>query len=106
GKLHSLADLAEKPVVVVVFTCISCPTAADYEDRIQALAQTYGGDEGPAAVVAICVNRVPEDQLPALKNRASEKSFDFLYLYDESQQIAKAYGALFTPEFFVLNQDR
>src|SRR5690606_8194054 len=41
GKLHSLADLAEKPVVVVVFTCISCPTAADYEDRIQALAQTY-----------------------------------------------------------------
>jgi peroxiredoxin len=106
GKQHSLADLADTPVVVVVFTCASCPTAADYEERINALTAKYGGEAGRAAVVAICVNRLDEDQLPALKARAEERSLQFTYLYDESQKIAKDYGALFTPEFFVLNQDR
>ncbi|MBX3438064.1 MAG: thioredoxin family protein [Planctomycetaceae bacterium] len=106
GKTHSLSDLAAKPIVVVVFTCASCPTASDYEDRINKLAEHSSGAAGQAAVVAICVNRVPEDQLPALTQRAAEKSFQFDYLYDESQQIAKDYGALFTPEFFVLNQER
>ncbi|MGD9854847.1 MAG: thioredoxin family protein [Planctomycetaceae bacterium] len=106
GNRHSLADLADMPVVVVVFTCASCPTAADYEERINALTAKYGGEKGRAAVVAICVNRVEEDRLPALKARAEEKSLQFTYLYDESQKIAKDYGALFTPEFFVLNQDR
>jgi peroxiredoxin len=94
GKKHSLADLADKPVVVVVFTCASCPTAVDYEDRIQALAKKYGGANGKAAVVAICVNRVPADELPALTERANQKNFAFAYLYDESQKIAKDYGAM------------
>ena len=58
------------------------------------------------AVVAICVNRVEEDKLPALTKRAEKKGFAFQYLYDESQQIAKKYGVPFTPEFFVLNKDR
>lgn len=106
GKPHALADLKDKPVVVVVFTCASCPTAADYEERINALAKAHGGAEGKAAVVAICVNKVPEDQLPALTERAKEKGFTFDYLYDGTQKIAKDYGAVFTPEFYVLNQDR
>lgn len=106
GRTHSLADLADWPVVVVVFTCASCPTAADYEDRLNALVAKYGGEEGRAAVVAICVNRIEEDLLPALKARIEEKSLRFSYLHDESQKIARDYGALFTPEFFVLNQDR
>lgn len=104
GKTHSLADLQAADVVVVVFTCTSCPTATDYEDRIQALTRKYASDH--VAVVAICVNRVEADQLPALTKRAGEKKFAFPYLYDESQKIAKDYGAIFTPEFFVLNKDR
>jgi len=104
GKPHSLAELKDKDVVVLVFTCASCPTATDYEDRIQALAKGYAAKN--VAVVAVCVNRVEEDKLPALTKRAKEKQFAFQYLYDESQQIAKQYGALFTPEFFVLNKDR
>lgn len=103
GKTHSLAELADKPVVVVVFTCVSCPTAADYEDRINALAKK---DPENVAVVAICVNRVPEDSLEKLTERAAEKKFQFQYLYDESQAIARAYGAVFTPEFYVLDRDR
>jgi peroxiredoxin len=105
GKPHSLADLKDKEVVVLVFTCVSCPTAVDYEDRLQALAKKYG-EQGKVAVVAVCVNRVAEDKLPALTQRAAEKKFAFSYLYDESQQIAKRYGAVFTPEFFVIDKQR
>lgn len=102
-KRHSLADLAKEKVVVVVFTCNSCPVATDYEDRIIALAKKY---EGRAAVVAINVNRVPEDRMDKMKQRAADKKFPFVYLYDETQQIAKDYGAAFTPEFFVLSPQR
>ena len=83
---------------------MSCPTAVDYEDRIQALAKQYAAKN--VAVVAVCVNRVSEDSLPALTERAEQKQFEFAYLYDESQQIAKKYGAIFTPEFFVLDRHR
>lgn len=106
GKTHSLKDLAEKPVVVVVFTCASCPTAADYEARINALAKAHAGEKAQVAVVAISVNKVKEDQLPALTDRAKQKGFAFTYLYDDSQKIAKDYGAVFTPEFYVLDRDR
>ena len=57
-------------------------------------------------MVAINVNRIPEDRLDKMKQRAEDKKFPFIYLYDESQQIAKEYGAAFTPEFFVLWPDR
>lgn len=106
GQRHSLSDLKDKEVVVFIVTCVSCPTAVDYEDRIQALAQRYAGPQSKVAVVAVCVNRVEEDRLPALTRRAKEKRFAFPYLYDESQQIARQYGALFTPECFVLDRER
>jgi peroxiredoxin len=106
GKPHSLADLKDKDVVVFVFTCVSCPTAVDYEDRIQTLAKQHAAPDSKVAVVAVCVNRVEEDKLSALTKRAAAKKFAFPYLYDESQQIAKQYGAIFTPEFFVLNRER
>ncbi len=102
GKSHSLADL-DKKFVVVVFTCNSCPYAVDYEDRIIAFAKKYAE---VADVVAINVNRIPEDSLPRMKERAADKGFPFPYLYDESQQIARDYGAIYTPEFFVLDSDR
>ncbi len=106
GKRHSLADLADKQAVVVVFTCNSCPVAADYEDRILAFSKKYAGPAGKVGLVAICVNQIPEDRLPKMKERAEAKGFDFPYLYDETQKIGKAFGANFTPEFFVLDKDR
>jgi peroxiredoxin len=106
GKRHSLADLAAKDVVVVVFTCNSCPVAADYEDRILAFSKKFAGPQGKVGLVAINVNKVPEDRLPKMRERAEAKGFDFPYLYDETQQIGRAYGAAFTPEFFVLDRDR
>lgn len=106
GKKHSLSDYKDREVVVLVFTCASCPTAEDYEERINDLAIRFGGDKGKVAVVAVCVNRVKGDQLPDLTERAKAKGFAFDYLHDESQKIAKDYGAIFTPEFYVLNRDR
>ena len=106
GRRHSLSELADKQVVVVVFTCNSCPVATDYEDRILAFSNKFAGPEGKVGLVAINVNTIPEDRLPQMKDRAAAKGFDFPYLYDESQAIGKAYGAAFTPEFFVLDRDR
>jgi peroxiredoxin len=105
GRKHSLSEL-DAELVVVVFTCNSCPIAADYEDRIIALAKKYSTQPAKLALVAINVNRVAEDSLPKMKERAEQKGFPFPYLFDESQKIAKAYGAAFTPEFFVLDKDR
>lgn len=106
GKKHSLSELKDKEVVILVFTSLSCPTAVDYEERINSLAKKHSGPDGKVAVVAVCVNRVEADRLPKLEARAKNKSFAFVYLYDESQKTAKDYGAIFTPEFYVLNKDR
>lgn len=103
GKKHSFADLKDKDWVVVVFTCNSCACSEEYEDRIISFAKKYSSK---AALVAINVNTIPEDRLDAMKKKAEKKKFTFPYLYDESQQIAKDYGAIYTPEFFVLNSDR
>ena len=104
GKTHSLSDLKDKAAVVVVFTCNSCPYAVDYEDRLIAFHKKFASRN--VALVAINVNKVPEDALPAMKKKARQKAFPFVYLFDESQKIAKDYGAFFTPEFFVLNKQR
>lgn len=104
GKKHSLPDLKDKAAVVVVFTCASCEVAVDYERRISGLAAKYG--EKSVAVVAICVNQVKQDKLDALTERVKKQKLGFHYLHDESQQIAKDYGAVFTPEFFVLDKER
>jgi len=106
GKTHALADLAAKEVVVVAFTCNSCPVAEAYEDRLVALAEKYAGKDSKVAVVAVNVNTNKADALPAMTVRATKRKFPFAYLYDPTQRIAKQYGANFTPEFFVLNKAR
>jgi len=106
GKKHSLADLKDKDVVVVVFTCNSCPVAEGYEPRVVAFAEKYARADAKVAIVAINVNTGKDDALPAMKTRAEKKKFNFAYLYDPTQEIARKYGAAFTPEFFVLDKDR
>jgi peroxiredoxin len=100
GKSHSLADLDAKKPVIVVFTCNSCDVATDYEDRIIAFAKKHHDE---AAVVAICASAKPADALPRMKERAEQKKFTYPYLFDKSQAIGQAYGANFTPEFFLLS---
>ena len=106
GKKHALADWKDKGVLVVVFTCNSCIVAEGYEDRLIAFAGECGKADSKVGFVAINVNTGKADALPAMKERAAKKKFGFEYLYDPSQKTALAYGALFTPECFVLNADR
>lgn len=106
GRQYSLTDFKEQDVLVVAFTCNSCPYAVDYEDRLIALSQKYQKSDQKVSVVAINVNLVEEDSLEAMTQRAKEKRFPFAYLFDESQILAKEFGASRTPEFFVLNKDR
>lgn len=106
GKLHSLIDLKKHDVVVVVFTCNSCPYAIDYEDRIIEFTKKHTGKDSKVALLAINVNKVEEDLPPKMKARAEARKFNFPYVFDETQKIAKDFGAGATPEFFVLNKER
>ena len=106
GKKLSLSDLKKKDVVVLTFICNSCPYAVDYEDRLIAFVKKHSGKDSKVALVAVNVNKIEEDLPPRMKEKAEAKGFKFPYLFDETQKIAKDYGAGFTPEFFVLNKDR
>lgn len=107
GERHSLKDLADKEVVVICFTCNTCEYAVDYEDRLVALAKKFDDGGGKCALVAINPNLIKEDLLPAMQERAKSKGFEFLYVHDDAgQQMAKSYGATYTPEFMVLNKER
>jgi peroxiredoxin len=104
GEKHSSTDVADAAFVVVAFTCNSCPYASDAEDRLIALSKK--AIELGGVLVAINVNTIEEDSLPAMRTKAEQRKFEFRYLYDPSQNIAKAFGATTTPEFFVLGADR
>jgi peroxiredoxin len=105
GKTVSLDDF-KQDVLVVCITCNHCPAAVAYEDRIIEFAKKHCGPTGKVGFVAINVNNIEADKMPAMKKRATEKGFPFIYAYDPSQKIARALGATRTPEFFVFNKER
>jgi peroxiredoxin len=92
---------------VVVFTCNHCPYALAWHERIVAVARDYA-DRG-VRVLAINSNdseRYPRDSLQAMRTRVAQREFeDVPYLRDESQDVARAYGAETTPDVFVLDWD-
>lgn len=106
GKMVSLAETVQKNKgAIVVFTCNHCPFSVLYEDRIIALDKKYKGKGYPViAVNPNDPNIQPEDSFDNMVKRAKEKKFGFPYLVDETQEIAKAYGATRTPHVFVVNK--
>lgn len=105
GKMVKLADYKQAKGFIVVFTCNHCPFSQAYEDRIIALHKKYAAKGFP--VVAINPNdatREPEDSYEKMKSRAKDKKYAFAYLHDESQTVAKTYGATRTPHVFVLQK--
>jgi peroxiredoxin len=106
GHEHSLDDFSSRAVVVLCFTCNSCPYSVDYEDRLIEFARKFADTPAGVVLVAINANRKPSESLEKMSERARQKQFPFLYLIDESQLVADSYGAVYTPEFFVLNKDR
>jgi peroxiredoxin len=103
GKMVSLNNYTDAKGVIVIFTCNHCPYSKMYEDRIVALDAKFKGQGFP--VVAINPNdptQYPEDDLANMKKRAKKKGFTFPYLVDDSQDIAKAYGATRTPHVYLV----
>ena len=107
GKNYSLAGIKDAKGYIVVFTCNHCPYAMAYQDRIIDLHKKYAPLGYP--VVAINPNDKevsPSDSFQDMKVRAKEKKYPFLYLYDETQEIARTYGATRTPHVFLLDNTR
>jgi len=99
----SLGDIKED-VVVLVFLGNHCPVVQAYDDRIIDFTNDYKGKS--VKVVGVSVNDLDSDRLPAIKRYIKDKGLNYVYGYDESQQIGRAYGATNTPQFFVLDKDR
>ncbi|MFN8236755.1 MAG: thioredoxin family protein [Chitinophagales bacterium] len=106
GKIVSLSDYPAAKGFIITFTCNHCPYAKAYEDRIVALNKKYAVKGYP--VIAINPNdavQYPEDNFDNMKLRAEEKKFTFPYLVDETQEIAKTFGAIKTPHIYVVQKE-
>ena len=104
GEPHALPLPGEAPATVVVWTCNHCPYALAWHDRIQAAARDY--EERGVVLLQVNSNdaeRYPADSLAAMRDRVAAGEFETPYLHDPEQTVARAYGALKTPDVFVLD---
>ncbi len=107
GREHALEDYADREAVVVIFSANHCPYVRAWEDRMVALQREYA----PRGVQFLVISsndpaQYPEDGFDRMKERAQEKGYNFPYLFDETQEVARAYGAQRTPEVFVFDRHR
>lgn len=107
GKMLSMADNKKAKGYIVTFTCNSCPYSVAYEDRLIDLHNKYAPKGYP--VIAINPNDPkvsPKDSYELMQERAQEKGFPFPYLFDETQEITKTYGATRTPHLYIVQKQK
>ena len=107
GQRHALHDFDRAPVLVVMFICNHCPYVQAVEDRLIALARELG--PRGVAFVGVCANDAvsyPDDAFDKLAERWRRMGYGFPYLHDEEQTVARAFGAVCTPDIFVYDADR
>lgn len=105
GKTYCSQDFAKYRATVFMFICNHCPYVQAIEDRLVEMARRLSGPD--VAFVAICSNDpddYPEDSFPAMTARAQQKGYPFVYLHDLSQDVAKSFGAVCTPDFFIFDE--
>jgi peroxiredoxin len=107
GKRRRLEEFANDPLLLVVFWCNHCPYVQAWEGRMIELAKSYRG-RGLATVLINANDPVayPDDRPERMAERARSKGYPFPYLWDESQAVAHAYGALVTPHPMLFGKDR
>ena len=106
GKMVSLADFASAKGFIVVFTSNHCPFSKSYEDRVIALDNKYASQGFP--VIAINPNdpeAYEEDSFTNMQARAKEKGYTYPYLADDTQTVSKMFGAMRTPQIYVLKKE-
>lgn len=107
GETISLADMAGKKALLVMFICQHCPYVKHVKEQLATLGKDYQGSE--LGIVAISANDVasyPADAPEQLKEMAIALGFTFPFCYDETQEVAKAYTAACTPDFFLFDGER
>lgn len=105
GNMVSLADFSNVKGLIVIFTSNHCPFAKAYEDRIMALNSKFSGQGFPVvAVNPSDPGTHQDDTFEKMKERAAAKSYGYSYLVDDTQQVAKAFGASRTPQAYVLQK--
>jgi len=107
GKRYARDDFAAREVLVVLFLCNHCPYVQAIEDRVIALRKEFAGRS--VQLVGICSNDptdYPDDAPSRLAERATSKDYGFPYLVDESQQVARAFDAVCTPDIYVYGPER
>jgi len=106
GKTYSLEDFTEK-VLVVFFTCNHCPYVIGSDENTRSVAEAFAGrDVRFVAINSNSKHTYAEDSFEHMVERMREHRFPWTYLYDESQEVALAYGALRTPHFYVFDEAR
>jgi peroxiredoxin len=107
GREYSLADFDDHPYLVIFFSCNHCPYVIGSDEVTRTTAEKYR-DKGVifVAINSNSENTYPEDSFPNMVARMEKYRFPWKYLYDRDQSLAKAYGALRTPHFFVFNRER
>lgn len=107
GRRYSLRDFRLDRVLVVFFTCNHCPYVLGSDETTRATAQKFASrDVQFVGINANSAATIPEDDLAHMTERMNEHKFPWRYLRDESQTVARAYGALRTPHFFVFDEKR
>jgi peroxiredoxin len=107
GKTYRLADFAGDPVLVVFFTCNHCPYVTGSDEATRRTVEKFASrGVGFVAINSNSPNTYAEDDFPHMVDRMREERFPWIYLHDATQEVARAYGALRTPHFYVFDRDR
>ncbi len=107
GKYYSLNDFDDKNILCIIFTCNHCPYAVAVENRINNIAKKYSDK----SFALVCINSndenvYPEDSYDEMVKRSNNKGFVFPYLRDDTQEVAKVYDAVCTPDIYLYDKER
>ena len=105
GKNVSIEDF-DSELLIIIFTCNHCPYAKAVEDRLIKLGKEYKNNVDFVLISSNDSENYPEDSPKKMAERHTEKGYPFPYLFDETQEVAKAYSAVCTPDIFLYNNDR
>jgi len=105
GQKHTVESVEGAKATIIVFSCNHCPYVRMNEDRLIAIARHYmPKGVGMAFINSNDALTYPEDSFAEMRTRAQDKSYPFPYLYDETQEVARAYGASHTPHIFLFDR--
>ena len=107
GKTYTQDDFADKKILILIFMCNHCPYVHAIIDRLIAIQSDYA--EKGVQLIGINANDAegyPEDSFPAMQEWVQERGINFVYLHDESQEVARAYKAQCTPDIYMFDTAR